>query len=310
MKQIVVLSGKGGTGKTTVAAALAPLVRRERALVLADADVDASNLELLLAPRVCEEHPFMAGQVAVIDDAVCEACGTCRDTCRFDAVEFPGEDRPGNAYRIDPIACEGCAACMHLCPAEAIRMDPLQSGLWFRSDTRYGPLFHARLFAGRENSGKLVTLIKQRARDAAIAAGDSLLLVDGPPGIGCPVISALSGADLAVIVTEPTIAGVHDLERVLEVSDHFGVPSAVAINKADLSPANSGKIERFCRDRAVPLLGRIPYDPEVTDSMIRGVPATESGNNALSGALKATWDAVGGLLREPKRLKVESRWAT
>jgi MinD superfamily P-loop ATPase len=289
MKQLVVLSGKGGTGKTTVAAALAPLAARDIPIVLADADVDASNLGLLLAPTVREEHPFMAGEVGVIDPEQCVGCGICMDACRFDAIEFPADAGPAGLCRIDPIACEGCAACRYACPMGSIRMEPVRSGSWFRSDTRFGPLFHARLLAGRENSGKLVTAVKQRARELAADRGAALVLIDGPPGIGCPVIAAISGADLALIVAEPTIAGEHDLERVLGVAKHFGVPSAVVINKADLNPARAEAIDSFCKAREVAILGRVPYDPAVTESIVQGLPLTEFRDDALAEILVRIW---------------------
>ncbi|MBN1583695.1 MAG: 4Fe-4S binding protein, partial [Anaerolineae bacterium] len=180
MKQLVILSGKGGTGKTTVAAALADLASRELSIVLADADVDAANLELVLEPSRQAEHDFSGGQVADIDPQACTACGRCAELCRFEAI------LPGEVYSVDPLACEGCASCFYQCPAEAIRMLEMRAGQWFRSETRFGPLFHAHLFAGQENSGKLVTLVKQQARLRALDSDASLLLVDGPPGIGCP----------------------------------------------------------------------------------------------------------------------------
>jgi MinD superfamily P-loop ATPase len=199
MKQLVILSGKGGTGKTTIAAALAHLASQELPIVLADADVDAANLELVLNPTKQEEHGFMGGQLAAIDPEKCTACGICYEVCRFEAI-IPGNE----AYRVDSLACEGCASCFYQCPEEAIRMEEQQAGLWFRSDTRFGPLFHAHLFAGQENSGKLITLVKQQARLRGLDTGATLVVVDGPPGIGCPVISASAGMDLALHVVEPT----------------------------------------------------------------------------------------------------------
>jgi MinD superfamily P-loop ATPase len=283
MNQLVILSGKGGTGKTTVAAALAHLASQELPLVLADADVDAANLELVLDPARREEHSFTAGQVAMIDPQKCTACGICESICRFEAVR---------ACSIDPLACEGCAACYYQCPAEAIRMQEQQAGRWFRSDTRFGPLFHAHLFAGQENSGKLVTLVKQQARLLALDTGAALLLVDGPPRIGCPVISASAGADLALHVVEPTISGAHDLERILGTTDHFGVPSLVAINKADLNRARSDEIAAFCARRGVEVVGRIPYDTVVTEAMVKGLPVTEYGDGMLAEALKKIWPRI------------------
>jgi MinD superfamily P-loop ATPase len=291
MKQLVVLSGKGGTGKTTVAAALAHMASRELPIVLADADVDAANLELVLDPTKQEEHGFIGGQLAVIDPEKCTACGVCAEVCRFDAV-LPGDE----AYRVDPLACEGCASCFYQCPEEAIRMEEQQAGLWFRSDTRFGPLFHAHLFAAQENSGKLVTLVKQQARLRGLDTGAALVLVDGPPGIGCPVISASAGMDLALHVVEPTVSGVHDLERIMGTTDHFGVPSLVLINKADLNPTRSEEIAAYCAGRSVEVVGRVPYDDVVTEAMVQGQPVTDYADGPVTEALKETWSRVRDLI--------------
>ena len=291
MRQLVILSGKGGTGKTTVAAALAHLASQELPVVLADADVDAANLELVLDPVKLEEHDFMSGQVAVVDIEKCTACGICADVCRFDAV-IPGDE----AYRVDSLACEGCASCFFQCPEEAIRMEEQQAGLWFRSDTRFGPLYHAHLFAAQENSGKLVTLVKQQARLRGLDTGAALVVVDGPPGIGCPVISASAGMDLALHVVEPTVSGVHDLERIMGTTDHFGVPSLVAINKADLNPARAGEIAAFCAGRGVEVVGRIPYDDVVTEAMVQGQPVTDYTDGPVTEALQRMWSRVRDLI--------------
>jgi len=287
MKQLVILSGKGGTGKTTVAAALAHLASQELPIVLADADVDAANLELVLDPTKQEEHDFMGGQVAIIDPETCTACGMCAEVCRFDAV-IPGDE----AYRVDPLACEGCASCFYQCPEDAIRMEEQQAGMWFRSDTRFGPLFHAHLFAGQENSGKLVTLVKQQGRLRAADTGAELLLVDGPPGIGCPVISASAGADMALHVVEPTVSGVHDLERIMGTTDHFGVPSLAAINKADLNQARADEIVAYCEERGVEVIGRIPYDTVVTEAMVQGLPVTAHTDGPVTEALQVVWGRI------------------
>ncbi len=291
MKQLVILSGKGGTGKTTVAAALAHLAAQEISIVLADADVDAANLELVLAPTKLEEHDFIGGQVAVIDADLCIACGTCAEVCRFEAVI------PGDAYGVDPIACEGCASCFYQCPEEAVRMEEPVDGRWFRSDTRFGPLFHAHLFAARENSGKLVTLVKQRARLLALDIGAEFLIVDGPPGIGCPVIAASAGADLALLVVEPTIAGVHDLERVLATTNHFGVSALVCINKADINPARAQEIEAFCKEQGIQVAERIPFDRVVTEAMVQGQPVTAYRDGPVTAALRMMWAQVRETLR-------------
>jgi len=287
VKQLVILSGKGGTGKTTIAAALAHLASQELPIVLADADVDAANLELVLDPTKREVQDFTGGKVAAIDPVKCTACGTCHEVCRFEAI-IPGDE----AYRVDSLACEGCAACYYQCPEEAIRMKEQQDGQWFRSDTRFGPLFHAHLFAGRENSGKLVTLVKQQARLLALDTGAVLVFVDGPPGIGCPVISASAGMDLALHVVEPTVSGVHDLERIMATTDHFGVPSLVAINKADLNPARSEEITTFCTERGVEVVGRVPYDDVVTEAMVQGQPVTEYSDGPVAEALSEIWDRI------------------
>ena len=291
MKQLVILSGKGGTGKTSVAAALAHLASQELPIVLADADVDAANLELVLEPTKVEEHIFMGGQVARIDPHRCTRCGRCYEVCRFDAV-VPGEG--GDPYCVDPLACEGCASCVTQCPEEAIRSEEQQAGIWFRSDTRLGPLFHAHLFAGQENSGKLVTLVKQQGRLCALDEGRDLLIVDGPPGIGCPVISASAGADLALLVTEPTLSGIHDLERVLATVNHFRVPALVCINKADLNPVHSGAIQAYCHEQGIEVVGRLPYDTVVTDAMVQGLPVTVyQPEGLMAAALREMWARVG-----------------
>ncbi len=286
MKQLVVLSGKGGTGKTSITAALAHLASQEMNVVLADADVDASNLELVLDPTKQETHDFTGGKVAVIDSELCSACGTCQTVCRFDAI------LSNETFRVDPLACEGCAACYYQCPEQAIRMEEQRDGCWFRSATRFGPLFHAHLFAGQENSGKLVTQVKQRARLLATNTGADLLLVDGPPGIGCPVIAASTGADAALLVVEPTISGAHDLERILGTTNHFGVPSLAVINKADLNPARAGEIAAFCTEQGVEVVGRIPYDTVVTEAMVQGRPVTEHTAGPVADALREVWERV------------------
>jgi MinD superfamily P-loop ATPase len=298
LKQLVVLSGKGGTGKTTVSAALAHLASQQRSLVLADADVDAANLELVLNPRRCETHEFWSGQVAVIDPERCTACGRCAQVCRFEAIS------PGEVYQVDDVACEGCAACFYQCPAEAIRMEEQHAGRWFRSDTSYGPLFHAHLFAGRENSGKLVNQVRQQANLHALDTEADLLVIDGPPGIGCPVISASAGTDLALQVVEPTISGAHDLERSIATTDHFGVPSFVVINKADLNPRRAAEIVAFCSERGVEVAGYVPYDTVVTEAMVHGVPVTAytdgvgSADGAVTLALQEVWGCVRRSLDE------------
>ncbi|MEN8242820.1 MAG: P-loop NTPase [Chloroflexota bacterium] len=291
MKQLVILSGKGGTGKTSVTAALAQLASSgEHPLrtVLADADVDAANLELLLAPVIQEKHTFIGGKTAIIDPQLCGQCGTCKSVCRFDAVIETDE-----GFHIDPIACEGCGACVYQCPAETIRMEPEVAGQWFKSGSKFGPLFHAALTPAQENSGKLVSLVKEQAKQHAIKDGADLTLVDGPPGIGCAVISAISGADLALIVSEPTAAGVHDMKRVLDIAKQFSVPVFVCINKADIYLEGADSIEAFCQQNGIEVIGRIPFDPAVTEAMVQGQTVINYNADApASAALIGIWQEI------------------
>jgi len=293
VKQIVVLSGKGGTGKTTVAASLADLAHREGSVVMVDADVDASNLELVLSPAIREEAEFSSGKTAIIDPAACTGCGICHDICRFDAILADGD-----VYKVEPIACEGCAACFYQCPVDAIRMEDSISGEWFRSDTRYGPLLHARLYPGEENSGKLVSLIKQKALQLGRDNGVDWIVVDGSPGIGCPVIAAATGADVALLVAEPTVSGIHDLKRILQTTQHFRIPAAVCINKADVNPKRAAEICAYCQDNAIPVAAEIPYDDVVTRAMIHGSAVTEFVDGPVAAQLNTVWRAVRDMLSQ------------
>ena len=291
MKQLVILSGKGGTGKTSLTAAfahLASLSDYADSIVLADADVDAANLELVLQPHMLEEEEFRGGQIAFIDQDSCASCGGCQAVCRFDAII-----NSDGVYQVDQIACEGCAACFYQCPTESISMQEQVVGQFFASESRFGPLFHANLYPGGENSGKLVTLVKQRARLLALDESSDLVLVDGPPGIGCPVISATSGADMVLIVAEPTVSGVHDMRRVLETVQHFGVQAMVCINKADLYPQGTDEIALFCQSQGITLVGKIPFDIAVTEAMVQGQPVTLHAPDAPSSrALHEVWQKV------------------
>jgi len=281
VKELVILSGKGGTGKTTVAASFAHLAESK---VMVDADVDAANLELVLSPQAKEKHEFRGGKVAIIEPARCSACGRCAEVCRFQALQEVDEE-----YLIDPIACEGCAVCYYECPSEAIRLDEPVSGYWFISDTPCGSLAHAQLRPAQENSGKLVTIVKQKARQLAVARECDLIIVDGPPGIGCPVIAATAGADLVLLVTEPTVAGVHDLERVLSTVAHFGVQALVCINKYDLNPDISRIIVEDCAARGLPLVGYIPFDKAVTEAMVQGRTVVSYSQGQASQAIARLW---------------------
>ncbi len=284
MRELVVLSGKGGTGKTSIVGSLAALAQNK---VLADCDVDAADLHLLLSPTVRENNEFWSGQVAVIDENKCTLCGLCQDMCRFHAI---------SDFKVDPISCEGCGFCFHICPVEAITMKENLAGRWFISDTKYGPLVHAKLGIAQENSGKLVALVRQQARQIAEKEGKDFIISDGPPGIGCPVISSLSGANLALLVTEPTLSGIHDLERVLGVCQHFGVPPLVCINKYDINEENSRQIERHCLSHGVKVAGEIPFDNVVSESIVRGVPVVEYSSGRVTREIERMWRMLSGML--------------
>jgi MinD superfamily P-loop ATPase len=280
VKEVVVLSGKGGTGKTSFVGSFAALAK---GAVLADCDVDAADLHLLLQPARREKHEFWSGQTAFIAEDRCTQCGLCQELCRFKAIKD---------FRVDPISCEGCGFCSRICPTEAITMKENLAGHWFISNTRYGSLVHARLGIAQENSGKLVALVRQQARQMAEKNGADYIISDGPPGIGCPVISSLSGANLALLVTEPTLSGIHDLERVLGVCQHFGVPALVCINKYDINEDNTHQIERYCLSQGVEVAARIPFDNTVTKAMVAGLPVVEYSQNGVSHQIEALWELV------------------
>ena len=298
MKQIVVLSGKGGTGKTSITAALVDLAAQEKGIVIADVDVDAANLGLVLGPEQISANTFKSGSLAQIDAATCISCGECEIACRFGAV-MPGKN--GAAYQIDPLACEGCNACVYRCPVEAISTTKPVAGEWYEAKTAFGPLYHARLAAGGENSGQLVTLVKQQARLRALDDESQLLLIDGPPGIGCPVISAVSGADLALLVVEPTLSGAHDLDRILATTIHFGVAAEVIINKADLSTTRTRELRAFCQEQQVPIVGEIPYDTTITEAMVQGQAITQyQPESSGAKAIAQIWGRIGAWLDAPR----------
>jgi MinD superfamily P-loop ATPase len=289
MRELVVVSGKGGTGKTSIVAAFASL---QGAAVLADCDVDASNLHLLLEPRVHQRNTFRAGFLAAINEAACTECGICQELCRFDAVLNSNGRPTSKSFSIDENACEGCGVCAHFCPEGAIELEERVSGEWFVSDTRFGPMVHARLGIAAENSGKLVTKIRDRARELAAERELGLVIVDGSPGIGCPVIASVTGSDLVVAVTEPTLSGLHDLKRVAELATHFGLPMAVVVNKFDLNESMALEMERYCEKSGFQVAGRIPYSPDFIDAMVAGKSIVEFMDGPASRAMKSTWKEI------------------
>lgn len=278
MKEITVISGKGGTGKTSLVGSFAALAS---GAVFADCDVDAANLSLIMRPRLKETTVFKASREAFILSDKCNKCGLCRELCRFGAIT---ED-----FRVDPLSCEGCGVCFYACPEKAISYEEVISGHWFVSDTPYGPLVHAKLGVAEENSGKLVTTVRNKAREIAEEENKKLILTDGPPGIGCPVIASLANSSLALIVTEPTLSGIHDMERVIKVCSHFRVQPCVCINRYDLDEGNAREIEKYCSQNKVPIAGKIPFDKLVTESMVQGVLVVEFTDSPVSRSIVKTW---------------------
>jgi len=282
MKELVIISGKGGTGKTSLVAAFASLAKNK---VLCDADVDAADLHLIMSPEIKERHEFESGSTAIINPEKCTECGLCRDLCRWQAIN--------DNFKVDPIACEGCGVCVYFCPEKAIDFPVNTCGEWFLSDTRFGPMAHARLGIAEENSGKLVTLVRQQGKKLAEKNKMDLILTDGPPGIGCPVIASLGGATAVLIVSEPTVSGKHDMERVAELAAFFKVPSMLCINKFDLNVDQTTAVENFAREKHVNVLGRIPFDPIFTKSMVQGQTIFEyDGKSEAARAVKSLWEQV------------------
>ncbi len=280
MKQLTVISGKGGTGKTTITAAFAHLADNP---VIADCDVDAADLHLLLTPQLIKQKPFYGNRLASIDKEQCSKCGLCEETCRFGAI---------HGFEVDNTACEGCAICAYVCPEKAISMKERLSGYWFISDTKEGPMVHAYLGIAAENSGKLVSVVRQQAKDIAEKEKKNLVLIDGPPGIGCPVIASIGGVDMVLVVTEPTLSGLHDLKRILQVADHFNIRAMVCINKFDINPDNTRMIENYCEEKGIELIGKIPYDPSVTRAMINVLSVAEYPCGEVTEEVKRVWRKV------------------
>jgi len=266
MKELVIISGKGGTGKTSVTASLAVLAERS---VICDCDVDAADLHLVLTPQIKEDHEFISGHEAVIRQADCIGCGICKDVCRFNAIHSKQNFRGELLFAVDPVACEGCKVCVEMCPEKAIDFPDCNCGKWFVSDTRLGPMVHARLGVAAENSGKLVSTVRREARAIAEKENCELIIVDGPPGIGCPVIASVTGASQVLVVTEPTVSGEHDLERVLGLTRHFQIPAAVCVNKWDINPDMTERIEENAAGLGARIAGRIRYDNAVTQAQIQ-----------------------------------------
>lgn len=281
LKQILLISGKGGTGKTVLAASFAALAKNAS---FADCDVDAADLHLLLEPKIKEKHKFKSGKTAKINKGLCQQCGECIAVCRYNAIN--------KDFIVDPISCEGCSVCQLVCPSEAIKMEENLSGEWFISSTKYGPMVHAKLGIAEENSGKLVTLVRQNAKKIAEEENRDCVIIDGPPGIGCPVIASLANVDLALIVTEPTLSGIHDMQRVADVAKHFGICAKVIINKYDINLKNTQDIKKICQDRNIEVLAELPYSEDVIKSLVNGMPIVEFCNSQITKDIIDLWKRI------------------
>ncbi len=281
MKQIVIISGKGGTGKTTLTASFASLAENK---IMCDCDVDAANLFILLNPRIISEEEIVTSKIATIDETKCIKCGRCEEHCRFDAI---------TNFKVDSMKCEGCGVCKIICPVDdAVCLQDSASGRIFTAETKYGPFFYAQLNPGSGNTGKLVTEIRKRAFNLALEKKSDLIIIDGAPGIGCPVIASVSGTDLALIITEPTLSGEHDLIRVAKLTEHFKVKTFVCINKFDINPEITNRIEKICNEKKIPIVGKVPYAPVITKAMIAGKPIIEFIDNDITKEIRNIWENV------------------
>jgi MinD superfamily P-loop ATPase len=291
MKELIVISGKGGTGKTSIVAAFAALAKNA---VLADCDVDAADLHLVLEPKVKQTHDFSGGKQAFIIAEKCTGCGICQDMCRFDAIDSNGEGNNSvdRTFTVNPVSCEGCKVCVEFCPADAIEFNEHINGLWFVSDTRFGPMVHAKLGIAEENSGKLVTVIRKEAKKIAQEQKRNLLIVDGSPGIGCPVIASITASDLVLVVTEPTLSGKHDLDRVSELTSSFGIKTLVCVNKADINPRITDQISKEAQTRGLKVVGKIAYDEAFTSAQMIKATVVEYTGGAITEQIKALWRQV------------------
>jgi len=291
MKEIVIISGKGGTGKTSITASFAVLGGKD--VVLADCDVDAADMHILMQPEIAKQEDFYSGELAVINQEICTQCGKCFDVCRFDAI-----DVKDGIHSVNELSCEGCGYCARVCPVDAITNIPLNVGKWFISNTRFNqPLIHAKLGVGADNSGKLVAHVKNVAKEIADEYEREIVLVDGSPGVGCPVVSSLSGAHFVVLVTEPTVSGLHDLKRVYELVNKFHIPAACIINKADLNPDKTQEIKDFLQKEKIIHLTDLPYNETFTKAMTECKTIVEFDNGEISDKLKNTWEKIREIVR-------------
>ncbi len=305
MKQLVVISGKGGTGKTSLVASFAALAEKT---VLADCDVDAADLHLVVQSSLVSRNDFYGGKRAAIDPDLCADCGTCEDVCRFDAIASGRRAKRADSVQptIDAVACEGCGVCAWFCPENAIELVDTIDGEWYLSETRFGPMVHARLDPAGENSGKLVSLIRFEARKTAASRKIEHIIIDGSPGIGCPVIASITGADIVLVVTEPTLSGLHDLDRVIQLTNHFEIPVLIVVNKYDVNEEITRRAEQHARRLGAEIAGRVRWDPAVTEAQIRGLSVVEHTNNGAGADIADVWKNVKSRLAAKLPLFVEA----
>ncbi|MFO8079816.1 MAG: ATP-binding protein [Armatimonadota bacterium] len=286
LKQVTIVSGKGGTGKTTTVASFAALGRDK---VIADCDVDASNLYLLMHPEDTDHGEFYGAKIAVRDWDKCTRCGMCEEHCRFDAITVDD---------FDELACEGCGMCVVACPTQALHLESVIVGNWYTGVSDYGPMAHARLLPAAESSGRLVTLVRQKAENLAYEHDLPLIVIDGPPGLGCTTTAALTETDLAIVVTEPSLSGIHDMERQIELIEHFGLNAAVIINKYDINEENTQHLRAWCSWKGLPLLGEIPWDPQVTDALAAKRALVEHNDGPAAQAMTQAWERTAEMIAE------------
>lgn len=285
IKELVILSGKGGTGKTTITAAIASLAKP---IMLADCDVDAADLHILSQPQIIEKHKFIEGKVALVETDKCTGCGICNTLCRFDAFEFVEETK----YQVIESKCEGCGLCVHFCPEKAILFFDRECGHWMKSETRFGSMVHARLYPAGENSGLLVTLVRKKAKEIAKEQNLDLILIDGPPGIGCPVISSVTGATAVLLVTEPSLSGIHDLKRVAALAKNFKIPIYVIVNRSDVNRELTEEIREISKKEKYHFVGTIPFNKELVDSQLAGKTAIEFASESTKATIKEMWEKI------------------
>lgn len=281
MKELTIISGKGGTGKTSIVASFASIAKNK---IMVDADVDAADLHLVLPPVIKKEETFKGGHIAEINPDICTGCGDCVDRCQFNAIS--------DAFVVDQIACEGCGVCVHFCPVEAIDFPQRTCGKWFISDTKYGPMVHARLGIAEENSGLLVSLLRREAKEIAQEKNIELIMLDGPPGIGCPVIASVTGTNAVLIITEPTLSGMHDMKRVYELAAFLNVPAMVCINKYDINPEISDQIKKYADENKIKYIGSVPYDTDVTAAMVAQKSLVDFSEGKGAQAIRKVWKEV------------------